>query len=94
MSMTKAPLQLIYTVDGSSLTIEDTKTKPYRKWAFVKTALLRLHLTDIDRARRHRPIHPIVSTQLLKNFCTYCTVFPLRNVHFANNLITTMPYAK
>lgn len=45
-----------------------------------------MNLKDIDKARRNRPIHPIGSQELLKNFCTYHTVFPLRNIHFGNNL--------
>ena len=76
-------LEVIFAVDGSLQEIKGS-TPPYKELSFVKTALLRLKLSDLDKIDKRDP-HPLELKQLMSNSALYhATVFPLKFVHLDN----------
>jgi len=73
------PLRFIFGIDGSFQIIE-TETFPYKRIAFVKTALIRLDQYLISKIDRRNP-HPFAIRDLLSESAIQdSTVFPLRYV--------------
>jgi hypothetical protein len=73
------PLTLIFGVDGSMQPIE-SDLPPYKRLAFVKTALLRLDQYALSKIDRESP-HPLALKDILADSALYhATVFPLRHV--------------
>jgi hypothetical protein len=77
------PLKWIYSVDGSNQSIVSDRT-PYKRIAFVKTALLRLNLSNLSKIDKTYP-HPLALRDILVNQALFhSTVFPLQNVSITN----------
>lgn len=73
------PLSIIFGVDGSVHPIE-SETPPYKRLAFVKTALLRIDQFALSKIDKDTP-HPLALRDILSNSALYhATVFPLRHV--------------
>ncbi len=73
------PLSIIFSVDGS-LQIVESKKPPYKKLAFVKTALLRMDNYKLSKIDKDTP-HPFVLRDILADSAVYhSTVFPLKHV--------------
>ena len=73
------PLSIIFGVDGSVHPIE-SETPPYKRLAFVKTALLRIDQFALSKIDKDIP-HPLALRDILSNSALYhATVFPLRHV--------------
>lgn len=74
-----SPLQRIWVVDGSYVTITSTG-KPPKEMSFVKTAMLTLDKTRLDTIDKENP-HPLLLQDVLKESAVFhATVFPLKNV--------------
>src|SRR3990172_8142818 len=74
-----SPLDLVVAVDGSMQPIEDEQP-PYKRVAFVKTALMRLDEVALARIDKETP-HPFALRDLMADSALYhATVFPLRHV--------------
>lgn len=72
-------LPLIFGVDGSVHPVE-SETPPYKRVAFVKTALLRLDQFALSKIDKNNP-HPMALRDVLSDSALYhATVFPLRYV--------------
>lgn len=72
-------LPIIFGIDGSLQAVESEK-RPYKKVAFVKTALLRLDQYAISKIDNIHP-HPLALKDILSDSAIYhATVFPLRHV--------------
>jgi len=73
------PLSIIFGIDGS-LQILESGSSPYKRIAFVKTALLRLDQYAISKIDKNSP-HPFALRDILSDSALYhATVFPLKNV--------------
>ncbi|MFO7997189.1 MAG: hypothetical protein R6U93_08680 [Dehalococcoidia bacterium] len=73
------PLSLIFGVDGSMQPVE-SELPPYKRLAFVKTALLRLDQYALSRIDKDSP-HPLAVRDILAGSALYhATVFPLKHV--------------
>jgi hypothetical protein len=73
-------LEVVFSVDGSLQEIKGS-TPPYKELSFVKTALLRLKLSDLEKIDKRDP-HPLELKQLMSDSALYhATVFPLKFVH-------------
>lgn len=73
------PLTLVFSVDGSMQPI-DSEKPPYKRLAFIKTALLRIDQFALSKIDKDSP-HPLVLRDVLANSALYhATVFPLRHV--------------
>lgn len=73
------PLPIVFGVDGSLQVIQN-ETPPYKKMAFVKTALLRLDRTALSKIDRETP-HPFALRDIMAESALYhATVFPLKHV--------------
>ena len=73
------PLALVFGVDGSMQPVE-SELPPYKRLAFVKTALLRLDQYALSRIDRGSP-HPLALRDILSESALYhATVFPLKHV--------------
>jgi len=73
------PLSFIFSVDGSIQTIE-YPSPPYKRIAFVKTALLRIDEYKISKIDKESP-HPLALKDILSECAIYhATIFPLRHV--------------
>ncbi|RLI67890.1 MAG: hypothetical protein DRP02_13650, partial [Candidatus Gerdarchaeota archaeon] len=73
------PLSFVFAVDGSIQTIE-YPTPPYKRIAFVKTALLRMHEYELSKIDKESP-HPLALRDILSDCTLYhATVFPLRHI--------------
>ena len=76
-------LEVVFAVDGSLQEIKGS-TPPYKELSFVKTALLRLKLSDLEKIDKRDP-HPLQLKQLMSDSALYhATVFPLKFVHLEN----------
>jgi hypothetical protein len=79
-------LAIIFGVDGSMQTIESEKP-PYKRLAFVKTALLRIDGYAISKIDKETP-HPFALRDLLSDTALYhATVFPLKHVSIPGTTI-------
>ena len=75
----KKPLTLVFGIDGSMQPIE-SDLPPYKRLAFIKTALLRLDQYALSKIDRDYP-HPLALKDILADSALYhATVFPLRHV--------------
>jgi len=75
----KDELPIIFGIDGSIQSVESERP-PYKKVAFVKTALLRLDQHAISKIDKLHP-HPLALKDILLDSAIYhATVFPLRYV--------------
>jgi len=73
------PLPLVFGIDGSMQPIE-SDTWPYKRLAFVKTALLRIDQFALSKIDRDSP-HPLALRDILADSALYhATVFTLRHV--------------
>lgn len=73
------PLRNIWAVDGSYVSIQSTNIPP-KEVTFVKTALLIIDRTKLDRIDKENP-HPLLLQDILKDSAVFhSTVFPLKNV--------------
>jgi len=73
------PLPLVFGIDGSMQSIT-SDNPPYKKLAFVKTALLRIDQFALSRINQDSP-HPLALRDILADSALYhATVFPLRHV--------------
>lgn len=73
------PLPLVFGIDGSMQPIE-SETPPYKRLAFVKTALLRIDQFALSKIDQDSP-HPLALRDILADSALYhATVFPLRHV--------------
>lgn len=83
MPMGGKPLSLIFGIDGSLQPIE-SDTPPYKRLAFVKTALLRIDQFALSKIDKDSP-HPFALRDMLADSALYhATVFPLRHVSAPN----------
>lgn len=72
-------LPLVFGIDGSMCPIE-SETPPYKRLAFVKTALLRMDQFALSKIDKDSP-HPLALRDILTDSALYhATVFPLRHV--------------
>jgi hypothetical protein len=79
MSTGGEPLPLVFGIDGSMQPIE-SETPPYKRLAFVKTALLRIDQFALSKIDQDTP-HPLALRDILADSAIYhATVFPLRHV--------------
>jgi hypothetical protein len=73
------PLVRIFAVDGSFTTVASTDY-PQKEVSFVKTALIRVDKTKLDKIDRENP-HPLLLQDALAESALYhATVFPLKNI--------------
>src|SRR4026208_1232862 len=73
------PLARVFAVDGSFSTITSTDY-PQREVSFVKTALLRIDKSKLDKIDKESP-HPLLLQDALAQSALYhSTVFPLKNI--------------
>jgi len=73
------PLTLIFGIDGSMQPIE-SDLPPYKRLAFIKTALLRLDQYALSKIDRDSP-HPLALKDVLSDSALYhATVLPLRHI--------------
>ena len=73
------PLSIIFGIDGSVHPVE-SETPPYKRLAFVKTALLRIDQFALSKIDKDTP-HPLALRDILANSALYhATVFPLKCV--------------
>jgi hypothetical protein len=73
------PLRSIWAVDGSFVTVQ-SPGKPPREVSFVKTALLAVDRSRIDKIDKHFP-HPLDLRDVLSESAVFhATVFPLKNI--------------
>ncbi len=73
------PLPLIFGVDGSLQTI-DSEQPPYKRLAFVKTAILKMDQVALAKLDKESP-NPFAIRDIMEAAPLYhATVFPLRNV--------------
>src|SRR5262249_44197430 len=74
-----APLTRIFAVDGSFSTVASSDY-PRKEVSFIKTALVRIDKTKIDKIDKEHP-HPLLIQDALANSALYhATVFPLKNI--------------
>lgn len=74
-----SPLLRIFAVDGSFTTVSSTDY-PQKEVSFVKTALIRVDKTKLDKIDRENP-HPLLLQDALADSALYhATVFPLKNI--------------
>jgi hypothetical protein len=74
------PLSNIWAVDGSFAVVQSTLQTPPKEVAFVKTALLIIDKSKLDRIDKTHP-HPLLMKDILADSAAYhSTAFPLRNV--------------
>jgi len=72
-------LTIVFGIDGSIQPIE-SETPPYKRLAFVKTALLRIDQYALSKIDKNSP-HPFALRDILVDSALYhATVFPLRHV--------------
>ena len=72
-------LPIVFGIDGSMQSIESEKP-PYKRLAFVKTALLRIDRYAMSKIDQDSP-HPFALRDLLSDSALYhATVFPLKHV--------------
>lgn len=72
-------LRIVFGVDGSVQSVI-SDSPPFKKLAFVKTALLRIDHSSISRIDKESP-HPYLLRDLLSDSALYhATVFPLKHV--------------
>ena len=80
ISSDRAPLRLIFAVDGSKQTIR-SDYRPYKELSFIKTALLRLDQRAISRLDPDTP-HPMALRDIMTDAAMYhATVLPLKGVN-------------
>ncbi len=73
------PLSIVFGIDGS-LQIYQSDTRPQKRIAFVKTALLRIDQYALLKIDKHSP-HPFALREILSDSALYhSTVFPLKHV--------------
>lgn len=73
------PLPFIFGIDGSMQPVE-SETPPYKRLAFIKTALLRIDQFALSKIDKESP-HPFALRDILADSALYhATVFPLRHV--------------
>ncbi len=73
------PLKNIWVVDGSYVSIT-SNGKPSKEMSFVKTAMLTLDKTRLDKIDKENP-HPLLLQDVLRESAVFhATVFPLKNV--------------
>ena len=69
----------IFAVDGSFSTVSSTDY-PQKEVSFVKTALIRVDKTKLDKIDKDNP-HPLFLQDALADSALYhATVFPLKNI--------------
>ncbi len=73
------PLRNVWAVDGSYVAVK-TEEKPPRELAFVKTALLTVDKTRLDKIDKDLP-HPVLLQDIMADCAVFhATVFPLKNI--------------
>jgi hypothetical protein len=73
------PLTIIFGIDGSLQFIE-SEVFPYKRLAFVKTALLRIDQWALSKINKESP-HPLALRDILSDSAIYhATVFPLKHI--------------
>lgn len=73
------PLSLVFGIDGSVQQVQ-SEIPPYKRLAFVKTALLRIDQHALSEIDKDSP-HPLALRDILTDSAVYhATVFPLRHV--------------
>jgi len=73
------PLTIIFGIDGSLQFIE-SEVFPYKRLAFVKTALLRVDQWALSKVNKESP-HPLALRDILSDSAIYhATVFPLKHI--------------
>lgn len=83
ISSSSEPLRIIFGIDGSMQPLQ-SESPPYKKIAFIKTALLRIDQFALSKVDKDSP-HPFVLKDILSDSALYhSTVFPLINVTIPN----------
>jgi hypothetical protein len=73
------PLTRIFAVDGSCVTVS-SMDYPRKEVCFIKTALIRVDKTKLDRIDKENP-HPLLLQDALSNSALFhATVLPLKNI--------------
>ncbi|GIX43474.1 MAG: hypothetical protein KatS3mg129_3207 [Leptospiraceae bacterium] len=73
------PLSIVFGIDGAMQPIE-SESPPYKRLAFVKTALLRIDQFALSKIDKESP-HPFALRDILSDSALYhATVFPLQHV--------------
>ncbi|MBT1689218.1 hypothetical protein [Dawidia soli] len=76
---TTPPLRNIWATDGSYVRVTSSG-KPPKEMAFVKTALLTIDRTRLDKIDKDHP-HPLLIQDVLRDSAIFhATVFPMKNV--------------
>ncbi|MCS7030930.1 MAG: hypothetical protein NZL92_05310 [Gloeomargarita sp. SKYG116] len=74
------PLDVVFAVDGSWQPVTDERP-PYKKIAFIKTALMMVDQAALNRIDKDEP-HPLALRDLMAKAAVYhATAFPLRHVY-------------
>ncbi|MEM5007403.1 hypothetical protein ABEP42_13920 [Priestia megaterium] len=72
-------LKYFWAVDGSYVTVA-SETKPQKEVSFVKTALISIDRTKLEKVDKEQP-HPLLLQDIMtKSAVQHATVFPLRNI--------------
>ncbi|MCS6886505.1 MAG: hypothetical protein RMM17_02730 [Acidobacteriota bacterium] len=75
------PLDLVFAVDGSWQAVTGERF-PYRKIAFVKTALMKIDQIALSKIDSEQP-HPLALRDIMADAAFYhATAFPLRHAYF------------
>jgi len=83
ISSLSEPLRIIFGIDGSMQPLQ-SESPPYKKIAFIKTALLRIDQFALSKIDKSFP-HPFILKDILSDSALYhSTVFPLINVTIPN----------
>lgn len=76
------PLKYVWAVDGSYVSVS-TNPNTGKEVAFIKTALLSIDKTELDRIDKHNP-HPLLLQDIMADSALFhATVLPLKNVKTA-----------
>lgn len=75
-------IPMIYGIDGSMQIIEEKEKWPYKKYAFIKTAMLRIDFMSLEKIDKDYP-NPFQLENLMKDSAVFhYTAFPLRNISY------------
>jgi len=78
---TDEPLDLVFAVDGSWQPVTDERP-PFKRIAFIKTALMKIDQVALDRIDKDEP-HPMALRDLMAEAALYhATALPLRHIYF------------
>ncbi|WP_292591788.1 hypothetical protein [Mesotoga sp. UBA5825] len=75
-------IPMIYGIDGSMQIIEEKGKWPFKRYAFIKTAMLRIDFRSLKKIDKNYP-NPFELESLMKKSAIYhYTAFPLRNISY------------